>query len=181
MPGTSKLPRLVISAGEPAGIGPDLCLQLADSLPHSHRPCQLVVVADPELLRQRAEALRLPVKIAPFNPEDRTPADRGTLLVSPVTMAFPAIPGTVNPANSPYVMKTLEYAVEGCLNGVFDGLVTAPVHKEVINKAGIPFNGHTEFLAHLAGVDEVVMMLASPELRVVPATIHIALSEVPAA
>lgn len=181
MPGTSKLPRLVISAGEPAGIGPDLCLQLADSLPHSHRPCQLVVVADPELLRQRAEALRLPVKIAPFNPEDRTPADRGTLLVSPVTMAFPAIPGTVNPANSPYVMKTLEYAVEGCLNGVFDGLVTAPVHKEVINKAGIPFNGHTEFLAQKTGTEKVVMMLATEGLRVALATTHLPLKDVASA
>ena len=172
-----SFPRLAVTAGEPAGIGPDLCLMMAR---HSF-PVQLVVVADPELLRQRARELDLDICLAEFNPEDRTPAPSGTLLVSSVPLGAPVQAGKVNPANARYVLDTLELATRGCLNGTFDGMVTAPVHKEVINNAGVPFSGHTEFLAEQTNTEKVVMMLATEGLRVALATTHLPLKDVSAA
>ena len=178
---SDSFPRLVITAGEPAGIGPDLCLMLAA---HNHqlaRSVQLVVAADPELMIQRARQLGLSVKLELFDQQVRGPGKDNTLLITPAAMACPTTPGTVNPANAQYVLDTLMLALNGCKNGLFDGMVTGPVHKEVINNAGIPFTGHTEFLAEQTHCEKVVMMLATQGLRVALATTHLPLSEVPSA
>ena len=172
-----RTPRLAVTSGEPAGIGPDLCLMLAEQ----QFPAQLVVYADPELLAQRAEILGINVNLVQFDPLDRTPAPRGTLLVAPARLVSPVTAGTVNPDNSAYVLDILTQATRGCMNGTFDAMVTAPVHKEVINNAGVAFTGHTEFLAEQTGTEKVVMMLATEGLRVALATTHLPLSEVSSA
>ncbi len=177
----NPIPRLVITAGEPAGIGPDLCLMLATQRHQFSKPVQLVIAADPELLEQRAKQLGLSVDFQFFNPNIREPSRKNTLLVAPVSMATTAIAGSVNPANSEYVLDTLTLALQGCLNGLFDGMVTGPVHKEVINSAGTPFSGHTEFLADQTHTEKVVMMLATEGLRVALATTHLPLSQVSSA
>lgn len=167
--------RLAVTAGEPAGIGPDLCIQIAQQ-GHDH---ELVVIADPDLLQQRAEALGLPLTIQPYSAERKPQATpKGSLTVYPVTLAAPAVTGELNPANGPYVLETLRIAAEGCLDGSFDALVTAPVHKGVINDAGIPFSGHTEFLEELTNTSKVVMMLATEGLRVALVTTHLPLREI---
>ena len=166
--------RLIITSGEPAGIGPDLCLMLASySL-----PAQLVVAADPELLAQRAKQLNLNVTLTTFNPDDRQPASVGELIVAPLSLSQPCVAGQTDPANSQYVLNLLSYAVQGCVEGMFDGMVTGPVHKEVINNAGVPFTGHTEFLAEQTHTSKVVMMLATEGLRVALATTHLPLRNV---
>ena len=172
-----SIPRLAVTAGEPAGIGPDLCLMMAR---HAF-PAQLIVVADPELLDKRARELGLNVTLKTFNPEDRSPAPEGTLLVYPVPLGTQVVTGQVDPANALYVLNTLERATQGCLDGTFDGIVTAPVHKEVINNAGVPFSGHTEFLAEQTRTEKVVMMLATEGLRVALATTHLPLKDISAA
>lgn len=168
--------RLVITAGEPAGIGPDLCIQIAQQA-HAQ---QLVVVADPDLLRERAATLNLPLTIEQFDAsEPARPTPARSLTVAPVALRAPAKPGELNSANARYVLDTLTLATEGCLNGTFDAIVTAPVHKGVINDAGIAFSGHTEFLEALTQTDKVVMMLATEGLRVALATTHLPLRDVP--
>ena len=173
----TSCPRLAITAGEPAGIGPDLCLMIA----REQYQAQLVVIADPELLAARAAQLGVDVAIRLFDENDHTPAKAGELLVNPIPMAAPCTAGELNPDNAAYVLKTLKAAAKGCLSGQFDAMVTAPVHKEVINNAGFPFTGHTEYLAALTDTPKVVMMLATDGLRVALATTHLPLSEVPAA
>jgi len=166
---------LAITAGEPAGIGPDLCLQLAfQKLAHS-----VVIIADKTVLQQRAAALKLNVQLHDFNPASTPPLPVGHLYVlhTPVAQAVQA--GTLNSANSPYVLDTLQRAVQGCLASEFAGMVTAPVHKGIINEAGIPFSGHTEFLAQHSHTENVVMMLVGGGLRVALATTHLALRDVP--
>lgn len=171
------IPRIALTPGEPAGIGPDLCVQLAQ-LEHA---CQLVAIADPELLAQRAEQLGLPLDIQFFDFNQpaitHTP---GTLTVLPIDLTAPPICGRLGPANSRYVLETIRQAALGCLSGAFAAMVTAPVHKGVINEAGIPFSGHTEFIAEITG-GKPVMMLATPGLRVALATTHLPLSQVSAA
>ena len=167
-------PRLIITSGEPAGIGPDLCLMLAN---HSF-PVQLVVAADPELLSHRARQLKLNVNLKTFNPDDHQPAQVGELIVAPLSLSKPCTPGQPDPANGQYVLDMLSYAAQGCMNGLFDGMVTGPVHKEVINNAGVPFTGHTEFLAEQTHTRKVVMMLATKGLRVALATTHLPLRDV---
>jgi 4-hydroxythreonine-4-phosphate dehydrogenase len=172
---TPRPARLALTPGEPAGIGPDLCIQLAQQ----PQPAELVAIADPVLLEQRAGQLGLPLRLRPFDP-DRPPAvDKPcTLCVQPVTLAAPTRPGRLDPRNAGYVLETLGEAVDGCLAGRFDALVTGPVHKGVINDAGIPFSGHTEFLAERTATPRVVMMLATEGLRVALATTHLPLAEV---
>ena len=167
--------RLAITAGEPAGIGPDLCLMLAQQ-PAS---CERVVVADPQLLEQRAAQLGLRVELQPFDP-DALPAAQaaGQLSVLPVSLAAECRPGELNRANAAYVLDTLRLAGAGALNGTFDAIVTAPVHKGIINDAGVPFSGHTEFFAEQTATEQVVMMLACPGLRVALATTHLPLRQV---
>ena len=166
--------RLIITSGEPAGIGPDLCLMLAQNF----FPAQRVVAADPKLLVERAEQLNLPVKLRTFNPEDSSPAQPGELLVAPFQLAEPCDTGKTNPANGQYVLDMLAYAVDGCMDGTFSGMVTGPVNKEVINNAGVPFTGHTEFLAERTNTEKVVMLLATEGLRVALATTHLPLRDV---
>ena len=178
---SDSFPRLVITPGEPAGIGPDLCLMLAASNHQLTRSAQLVIAADPELMAHRARQLGLAVTLELFDHHVRGPGRRNTLLVAPVAMTRQATPGTVDPANAQYVLDTLVLALKGCQDGLFDAMVTGPVHKEVINNAGIAFTGHTEFLAEQTHSEKVVMMLATQGLRVALATTHLPLSEVPLA
>jgi len=168
--------RIALTAGEPAGIGPDLCVKLAQQ-PQS---CQLVAIADPELLSQRAAQLGLPLNIRIFEKERRDLSQPGSLTVLPVSLAAGARCGRLDPANSRYVLDTIQLAVEGCLSGCFQAMVTAPVHKGVINDAGIGFTGHTEFIAEITG-GTPLMMLATPGLRVALATTHLPLSQVSSA
>jgi len=145
-------PAIALTSGEPAGIGPELCLKLAAE----RLPARLVAIGDRALLQ-------------------------GFPLIEHVPMARPRVPGKLDPANSRYVLAVLERAVAGCLRGEYAAMVTAPVQKSVINDAGIAFTGHTEFLAERAGVPHVVMMLVGGGLRVALATTHLPLSEVPRA
>ena len=170
--------RLAITPGEPAGIGPDLCVALA----RRAWPAELVLVGDPDLLHARARLLGVPLRLGEWRPEaPARPSQPGELSVLPVQLNAPVEPGRLAPANSAYVLATLRRATEGCLSGVFAGLVTGPVHKGVINEAGIPFTGHTEFLSELTNTPQVVMMLATPQLRVALVTTHLPLTEVPSA
>lgn len=171
----SSCHRIALTTGEPAGIGPDLCVQLAQY----QQDCELVVIAAPQLLQQRAAQLGLPLKLelADLSKPAQIPA-KGTLHYLPVELAQPVNAGVLNPLNSPYVLNTLQLALDGCLNGSLDAVVTAPVHKGIINDAGFAFSGHTEFFADGAGVEQVVMMLATPTLRVALATTHLPLKMV---
>lgn len=170
--------RLALTPGEPAGIGPDLCIQLAQQ----SQALELIVIADPELLRQRAKALGLPLRLRDFDPAEPVRISAaGEMTVLPVKLATPAQPARLDPANADYVLECLRQAVDGCTDGRFDGMVTGPVHKGVINEAGIPFTGHTEFLAERSTTPRVVMMLATEGLRVALATTHLPLAEVSAA
>jgi len=163
---------LVITAGEPAGIGPELCVQLAASR------LGVVVVADKHLLQQRAQLLGIDLEISDWESSKRV-ATPHALSVIHVPLAVPSIPGVLNAANSNYVLATLRRAAEGCLSGEFSGMVTAPVHKGIINDAGMVFTGHTEFLAELTQTPQVVMMLIGGGMRVALATTHLPLREVP--
>ncbi|TVS10760.1 MAG: 4-hydroxythreonine-4-phosphate dehydrogenase PdxA [Wenzhouxiangella sp.] len=165
---------MLLTPGEPAGIGPELVCRLAAG--HSN----LVAVADPELLALTAERLELELPIHTLTRPDE-PVRPGSLGCLPVTLKAPARPGRLDPANASYVIETLRLAAEHCLAGTAAGMVTAPVHKGVINDAGIAFSGHTEFLAECAGVDRVVMMLVAGDLRVALVTTHLPLANVPAA
>lgn len=169
---------LALTPGEPAGIGPDLCIQLAQMPAADYR---LVVIADPALLQARAQLLKLPLQMRAYRADDSTPLRTGELCVLPLALATPCQPGMPDSRNAAYVLATLERAVEGCQHSEFAALVTGPVQKSIINEAGIPFSGHTEFLAERCQVPRVVMMLATPQLRVALATTHLPLSAVPAA
>lgn len=169
------LPRLVISAGEPAGIGPDLCLELA----RRNWEGQLAVVADPALLEERARSIGVSVSVSTIAQDAAVPAHRpGVLQVIPQPLATASTRGRLNPDNARYVLDCLQVATRGCLDGRFDALVTGPVHKGVINEAGIPFSGHTEFLAGMCGNVHPVMLLVAGQLRVALVTTHLPLTEV---
>ena len=168
-------PALAVTSGEPAGIGPDLCLQLAQQ---AHGQA-LVVLADKILLQQRAALLGLNVQLHDYGPQQNSHLPPGHLRVLHVPLPHPVQAGKLNPANSYYVLNLLTRAAQGCQSGEFGGMVTAPVHKGVINDAGIPFTGHTEFLAEQTHTAQVVMMLAGGGMRVALATTHLALREVP--
>ncbi len=169
-----KIPRIAITPGEPAGIGPDICIQLAQQ----HLPCQLVIIASPDLLQQRARQLNVPLSLTAFSAD--APACRqqaGSLCVVPVDLAEAVQCGQLNAANSQYVLTTITQAAKGCLDGLFDAMVTAPVHKGIINDAGFSFSGHTEYIAEITG-GQPVMMLATAGLRVALATTHLPLAQV---
>lgn len=168
------VPRIALTPGEPAGIGPDLCVQLAQQ----ELPCEIIAIASPQLLEDRAKQLGLPLRLKEF--DSSLPAavqTAGCLTVLPVELAEPVQCGQLNPANSRYVLKTINKATKGCMDIVFDAMVTGPVHKGVINDAGLSFSGHTEFIADITG-GHPVMMLATPDLRVALVTTHLPLSEV---
>ncbi|MDN5848480.1 MAG: 4-hydroxythreonine-4-phosphate dehydrogenase PdxA [Nitrococcus sp.] len=166
-------PRIALTTGEPAGIGPDLTAMLAQKPP----PCELVAVGDPELLEQRADAIGLPLETRPFRPDAGADTD-GRLSVLAVKLRGPVTPGQLAPANAYYVLETLERAGRGCLDGTFDAVVTTPVHKGIINQAGAQFSGHTEFFAELTGATQPVMMLMAGRLRVALVTTHLPLRDV---
>lgn len=161
---------LAITAGEPAGIGPDLCLQL---IQHGQ---PLVVIGDKALLLQRAAQLGIHTQLHDYTAA--RPYSNGKLSVLHVPLARAAQPGKLDTANAAGVLETLRRAVQGCLSGEFSGIVTAPVHKGIINDAGIPFTGHTEFLAEQTHTPQVVMMLSGGGMRVALATTHLPLREV---
>lgn len=167
--------RIVVTAGEPAGIGPDLVLDLSkENWPH-----QVVVCADKTMLMHRAQRLGIPVELIDYDPTQApSPQQAGSLVVEHIALAETAIPGELNEANGHYVLKTLERAALGCMNNEFDAIVTGPVHKGVINRAGVAFSGHTEFFAEQSNTPLVVMMLATEGLRVALVTTHIPLAYV---
>ena len=167
--------RLAVTAGEPAGIGPDLCLSLAER----ERDTELVIVADADFMRERARMLELDVRIESWEPDQPISREAGVLPVWSVASAATVRAGQLDPENAGYVLRTLEAAVEACQLSIVDAMVTAPVHKGVINEAGIRFSGHTEFLQEKTGAGGVVMMLATEGLRVALATTHLPLREVP--
>lgn len=171
----SNIRRIALTAGEPAGIGPDLCIQLAQTAQRN----EIVVIADPTLLQKRADELALPISLVQFDPSlPAEPGIAGRIVYLPCELAEKVIAGQLNTANAAYVLETLQTALDGCLDNTFHAVVTAPVHKGVINDAQVVFSGHTEFFADGAGVDKVVMMLATPELRVALATTHLPLRDV---
>jgi 4-hydroxythreonine-4-phosphate dehydrogenase len=178
---SAPLPLIAVTSGEPAGIGPELCLRLADrgdSAGQAHA-ARIVIVADRDLLEARAKLLALPVVFRAWA-EDLPPVP-GVLDVLHVPLATPSIPGHLAVANAPYVLQLLDRALTGCVAGEFAAMVTAPVHKGIINDAGIPFTGHTEYLAEKTATPRVVMMLAGGGLRVALATTHLPLKDVSAA
>jgi len=172
------VPRIAITSGEPAGIGPDIILLAAQR----NWDAELVVIADQDLLRQRAQQLGLAVELHALVPAELPrPHQPGVLKIQPTSLSTPTTAGQLDPANAGYVLETLRLAVTGCREQIYQAMVTAPVQKSVINDAGIPFMGHTEFLAQETGSAKVVMMLATQELRVALATTHLALKDVPGA
>jgi 4-hydroxythreonine-4-phosphate dehydrogenase len=178
MPGASHpVPGLAIALtlGEPAGIGPDLCVLLAQR----RVGARVVVIGDRQLLDARAAMLGKPLHLVPFDASDRRPQPRGTLPIVHQPLAAVARAGVLDPRNVSAVLNWLRTAVEGCTTGRFSAVVTGPVHKGVINDAGVPFTGHTEYLAKLTGAAKVVMMLVGGGMRVALATTHLPLREVP--
>jgi 4-hydroxythreonine-4-phosphate dehydrogenase len=172
-------PIVAVTSGEPAGIGPELCLRLAGYAGDA----QPVILADRSLLAERAASLGLDVSLRDYCPSNA--ADRNVLDVLHVPLAAPAKAGVLNAANGAYVLALLDRALAGCQSGEFAAMVTAPVHKGVINDAGVPFTGHTEYLAEKTATPLVVMMLAGRTergpLRVALVTTHLPLKDVPAA
>ncbi|GAA6146156.1 4-hydroxythreonine-4-phosphate dehydrogenase PdxA [Thalassolituus maritimus] len=168
--------RLAITAGEPAGIGPDLCVDIAQR----SLDVDVVVITDPAVLRDRAQTLGLPLTLHEFGSTDAR-SGNGHLTVCPVEVNHPVTAGELQTANGSFVVETLRIAAEGCTDGRWDGIVTAPVHKGVINDCGIAFSGHTEYFRDFCGVEEVVMMLATEDLRVALVTTHLPLKDVAAA
>lgn len=173
------LPIIAVTSGEPAGIGPELCLRLADF----SGDAQPVILGDQDLLAARAQALGLAVRLTPFSPD--FPVDRGCLSVIHIPLAAPAEACKLDARNGRYVLDLLDRALAGCRSGEFAAMATAPVHKGVINQAGVHFTGHTEYLAEKTDTPLVVMMLTGDTprgpLRVALATTHLPLKDVSAA
>ncbi|WP_144838955.1 4-hydroxythreonine-4-phosphate dehydrogenase PdxA [Leclercia adecarboxylata] len=166
---------VVITPGEPAGIGPDLVVQLAQR----SWPVELVICADASVLEARAKTLNLPLTLLPYQAENAPlPQQAGTLTLLPVPLRTPVVPGQLSTENGHYVVETLARACDGCLSGEFAALITGPVHKGVINDAGVAFTGHTEFFEARSHSAKVVMMLATEELRVALATTHLPIKAV---
>ncbi|MDP5207397.1 4-hydroxythreonine-4-phosphate dehydrogenase PdxA [Alishewanella sp. SMS8] len=167
--------RIAITPGEPAGIGPDLVLALT----RQDWPVELVVCANAKLMQERAASLGLPVQLLPYQASAAPQPQRaGTLTIAEFALAEPVIPGQLNAANGSYVIDTLRAAGDMVLSAEAAAIVTGPVHKGIINRAGIPFSGHTEFFAQQSNTPYVVMMLATEGLRVALATTHIPLAYV---
>ncbi|MDH3401144.1 MAG: 4-hydroxythreonine-4-phosphate dehydrogenase PdxA [Chromatiales bacterium] len=169
-----RLPGLILTAGEPAGIGPDLCLQLAD---HSW-PARLAVAGNMDLLRQRTQLLGIKVTLKECDPDSIADHEPGTIQVLHCPLGMPVIAGKLNTANAAHTLQLLDMASDACSSGKADAIVTAPLQKSVINDAGIPFTGHTEYLAERTGAATPVMLLSSGKLKVALATTHLPLREV---
>lgn len=176
------MPVIAVTSGEPAGIGPELCLRLAErsvSGNDAGTNARIVVLGDRSLMAGRAAMLHSSIRLRDWNPDSAPEA--GTLDVLHSPLGALSVPGRLDPANSAYVLRLLDRALAGCQSGEFAAMVTAPVHKGVINDGGIPFTGHTEYLAEKTHTPQVVMMLAGGDLRVALATTHLPLKDVPAA
>jgi 4-hydroxythreonine-4-phosphate dehydrogenase len=177
------IPRVVLTSGEPAGVGPELCLALAAR----DWPCELVCLADAALLAERARQLGLAVVLRPYGEVSHGPGparsrhEPHSLLVAHVPLEAPSVPGQLSPRNAAYVLALLDRAIDGALTREFEAVVTAPVHKEVINLSGVPFTGHTEYFAERTQARHPVMMLTAGKLRVALATTHVPLAAVSAA
>lgn len=166
--------KIAVTPGEPAGVGPDLVIELAQQ----EWPAQLVIFADETMMQERAEALNLPLKLTPFQPGETRIQEKGELFIQAIPVAVPVEPGVLNSENGHYVVETLRQACQANIEGDFDAVVTGPVNKGIINKAGISFSGHTEFFAHQSNTIDVVMLLATDGLNVALATTHIPLEYV---
>ncbi|NOU52415.1 4-hydroxythreonine-4-phosphate dehydrogenase PdxA [Pseudoalteromonas sp. JBTF-M23] len=167
--------RIAITPGEPAGIGPDLVIKLAQK----SWPVQLIAVVDKTVMEQRAKELGLSITLLAFNPDEAPqPAPAGCLYYLQVDKEVDVTPGVLDEKNGHYVLETLRLASEKNMDGTFDAVVTGPVHKGIINRAGISFSGHTEYFAQQSGTSDVVMMLATEGLRVALVTTHIPLEYV---
>lgn len=163
---------LLVTSGEPAGIGPDICLALAA------RNYPVVILGDKNVLADRAKQLGLAIKLADYQ-EGVLPVNApNSLTVLSIPCPSPVIAGKLEPLNAPYVIQMLTMAAERCLSGEFAAIITAPVHKAVINQSGLPFTGHTEFFAEKCGVESIVMMLACPSMKVALVTTHLPLKKV---
>jgi 4-hydroxythreonine-4-phosphate dehydrogenase len=171
------IPRIALTSGEPAGVGPELCLAIA----REKLDCELVCLGDHTLLAARASALKWPVALAEYDAGVRAQHSPDRLNVLHVPLGTPSAPGKLDPANARYVLDLIDRATDGAVAGEFDAIVTAPVQKSVINDAGIPFTGHTEYLAERTRAALPVMMLATEDLRVALATTHLPLKDVSAA
>ncbi|MEY2632445.1 MAG: hypothetical protein RIR00_1099 [Pseudomonadota bacterium] len=169
---SGRLPVLAITSGEPAGIGPELCLRLSETRFSAHP----VVLCDRKLLAERAAALNYPIRLRDWQPG--LAPEAGVLDVLHLPLAVPTQAGKLDAGNGRYVLNLLDRALAGCRSGEFAAMVTAPVHKGVINAAGVPFTGHTEYLADNTDTPRVVMMLAGAGLRVALATTHLPLRDV---
>ncbi|AMA64970.1 4-hydroxythreonine-4-phosphate dehydrogenase [Candidatus Arsenophonus lipoptenae] len=166
---------IVLTTGEPSGIGPDLLIQLVQQ----DWPVQLVTIADPELLLNRANQLGLKLELIRYSSKLQNKGQSAkSLMILPVKLPEPVKLGQFSKQNSSYVIETLSKACDGCISGEFAGLVTGPIHKGIINDAGIPFTGHTEFLAKKSKVKTVVMMLVIETFRVALVTTHLPIKEV---
>ena len=173
-----KVPRIVITSGEPAGIGPDLCVKLSQS----SIDASIIVLCNKELLMQRANALNVSINITEVTSLEQTVTthEPGQLNVLSISLSDDVIPGELNQNNAQYVIQQLELATQACLSKAVDAMVTGPVHKGIINQAGLPFTGHTEFLAEQTKSKLPVMVLQTPGLRVALLTTHVPLKDVPA-
>ncbi|MBU0603150.1 MAG: 4-hydroxythreonine-4-phosphate dehydrogenase PdxA [Gammaproteobacteria bacterium] len=174
-------PRIAVTSGEPAGVGPELCAALAAR----RFPARLVMLGDAALIAERAQSAGLHVKVRDYDARNAADAGDGVLEVLHCPLAVPSVAGKLDASNARYVLGLLDRARDGCVSGEFAAMVTAPLHKGVINDAGVPFTGHTEYLADTTGTARVVMMLAGRVgdgwLRVALATTHLPLAAVPAA
>jgi 4-hydroxythreonine-4-phosphate dehydrogenase len=173
----SEVPRIALTGGEPAGIGPELCLAVAQGT----FPADLVCLCDIELLQERARRIGAKVRLQRYEPLMRAQHTPGTLVVEHRPVAVPSVAGTLNVENARYVLGLLDRAIDGALAHEFDAIVTAPVHKGLINDAGTAFTGHTEYLAQRTHAARPVMLLTSGTMRVALATTHLPLKDVSAA
>jgi len=173
---SNHIPRIAITSGEPAGIGLDLCVLLA----YQTIAAEIIIIADPDALTARAEQLGISIRIHVFdkNKVAEVHAGNGNITLIPIKTSGEVMAGQLNPSNSSYVIEMLSTAMDGCLSGIFDAMVTAPVHKGIINQAGIAFTGHTEFLAEQSDTEQVVMMLVGGGMRVALATTHLPLTKI---
>lgn len=174
---SARIPRLALTLGEPAGVGPDVCLQAAQST----FPAEIVVIGSSDLLLSRAKKLNLSIDLYEWDPNTPAkPNGNGRLAIVPIELAAPCQPGILNSANASYVLATLEKAHSLCYSGQCQALVTGPVQKSIIHESGVPFAGHTEFLAKLCDVKDVLMTFYTPETIVAMTTTHLPLKDVSA-
>ncbi len=173
----TELPRIIISTGEPAGIGPDITIQIAQK----DIPADIVAIGDPDLLQNRASRLGLPLSLTEFDEDSKQKHLAKSLRIIPVKTETPVVQGQLDPDNAKYVLALLKMACTGCIDKKFDAMVTAPVQKSIINDAGYSFSGHTEYLADICNQSFPVMMLANNMLKVALVTTHLPLAKVSAA